>query len=339
VNRVKQVELPAFGIDSLRTVYTAEPEPGPGEVLVRFGAASINYRDYQIVVGEFSPDQPLPIVPVSDGAGTVTAIGDGVTRFAVGDRVAPLFFPHWLSGPALGAERAVSSGLEVPGVLREFGVYAEDALAGVAGHLTHAEAACFPCAGLTAWSCLRDLTGVTSGQTVLVQGTGGVALFGLQFAKAMGARVIVTSSSDVKLERARELGADDCINYRANPEWGVAARELTGGEGVHAVIEVGGTGTLRQSFAALRRGGHIAVVGYLAGIELGLTVFDLIERNAHLHGVSVGNRDSFDAMMEFVSAHELRPLIAASYGLEDAGAPLQAIVSGEHFGKLVVEIA
>jgi len=336
---VKQLELPAFGIENLHVVETAAPEPGPGDVLVRFGAASINYRDYQIVVGEFSPNQPLPIVPVSDGAGAVVAVGDGVTRFAVGDRVVPLFFPNWLSGAALGAERAVSSGLEVPGVLREFGVYAEDALAGVAGHLTDAEAACFPCAGVTAWSCLRDLAGVADGDTVLIQGTGGVALFGLQFARAMGARVIVTSSSDAKLERARELGADECINYRSDPEWGVAARQLSGGDGVHAVVEIGGTGTLRQSFAALRRGGHIAVVGYLAGIDLGLTVFDMIERNAHLHGVSVGNRDSCEAMMEFVAAHELRPPIAANYDLEDSGAALKDIVGGEHFGKLVVEIA
>lgn len=334
---MKQVELPAFGIDNLTVVDAPEPEPGPRQVRVRFGAASINYRDYQIVVGDFSPNQALPIVPVSDGAGTIDAIGDDVTRWAVGDRVAPLFFPNWLSGPALDTERAVSSGLEVPGVLREFGVYAEDAVAGVAEHLTDAEAACFPCAGLTAWTCLRDLAGVSAGDTVLIQGTGGVSLFGLQLAHAMGARTIITSSSDRKLEQAAALGADHCINYRETPEWGAAARSLTG-HGVDAVIEVGGTGTLRQSFAALRRDGHVAVVGYLAGIELGLTVFDLIERNAHLHGVAVGNRDSFDAMMDFVGSHQLRPVIAAHHRFDDAGNALRAIVAGEHFGKLVVDI-
>ncbi len=333
-----QVELPAFGIDKLRIVERATPAPGAGELLVRFGAASINYRDYQIVTGEFAPDQPLPIVPLSDGAGEIVAVGANVTRFAVGDRVAPLFFPNWTSGPALGAERAVSSGLEVPGVLREFGAYAEDAVVKVAKHLTEAEAACFPCAGLTAWTCLRDLAGIRPGDTVLLQGTGGVSLFGLQFAKAMGARVIVTSSSDAKLDRVRELGADECINYRTTPEWGPLARELSGGDGVHAVIEIGGTGTLPQSIAALRRDGHIAVVGYLAGIDLGLNVFHLIERNAHLHGVSVGNRDGFEAMMEFVAANGLRPVIAESYGLDRAGEALRALVSGEHVGKLVVDI-
>lgn len=336
---MKQMELPAFGIDNLRVVEVPEPEPGPGDVLVRFGAASINSRDVQIATGEFSPDQPLPIVPLSDGAGEVVALGAGVSRFAVGDRVAPVFFPDWLSGEALRSERAVSSGLEVPGVLREFGVYGEHALARVAAHLTDAEAACFPCAGLTAWSCLHDLAGIEAGNSVLVQGTGGVALFGLQLAKAMGAEVIVTSSSDAKLERARELGADHCINYRTTSEWGAAAKEFSGGDGVHAVIEIGGTGTLKQSFAALRRGGHIGIVGYLAGIDLGLNVFDLILTNAHMHGVSVGNRDSFEAMMAFVGEHELRPVIASSYEFDDAGVALQAIASGEHFGKLVVKIS
>ncbi|MFW2404562.1 MAG: zinc-dependent alcohol dehydrogenase family protein [Gammaproteobacteria bacterium] len=335
---MKQIELPTFGIDNLNVVETDRPEPGHDEVLVRFGAASINYRDYQICVGEFSPDQPLPIVPLSDGAGEVVATGDGVRRLAVGDRVAPLFFPNWLSGPALGAERAESSGLEVPGVLREYGVYSEHAVARVAPHLSDAEAACFPCAGLTAWSCLRDLAGVTSGDTVLIQGTGGVAVFGLQLAKAMGAMTIVTSSSDRKLETAAALGADHCINYSATPDWGVTARELTGGAGVDAVIEIGGTGTLKQSFAALKRDGQIAVVGYLAGIELGLTVFDLIERNAHLHGVSVGNRDSFDAMMAFVAEHELRPEIAKSYQFEQAGEALKMVSRGKLVGKLVVSI-
>jgi len=335
---VKQVQLPAFGIDNLHVVDVEVPEPGPGEVLVRLRAASINYRDYQIVTGEFAPTQPLPIVPVSDGAGEVVAVGTGVTRFVTGDRVAPLFFPNWASGPALGTERAESSGLEMPGVLREFGVYAEGALAGVAQHLTAAEAACFPCAGLTAWTCLRELANVDAGDTVLVQGTGGVALFGLQLAKAMGARVIVTSSSDVKLERARELGADECINYVTTPDWGAVARELSGGDGVHAIIEIGGTGTLPQSFAALRRDGHIAIVGYLAGIDLGLNVFHMIERNAHLHGASVGNRDGFDAMMAFVAAHELRPVIAGTFGFDAAAEALRAIVDGTHVGKLVVAL-
>ena len=335
---MKQVELAEFGVDHLRVVEVDRPEPGPGQVLIRFGGAAINYRDYQIVAGEFAPTQPLPIVPLSDGAGAVVAVGEGVTRCAVGDSVAPLFFPNWHSGAALGAVRSISSGLEAPGVLREFGVYDEGQIARVADHLSAAEAACFPCAGLTAWSCLRDASGITAGDTVLVQGTGGVCLFGLQFAKAMGATVIVTSGSDDKLERARELGADHCINYRTTPAWGVAARDLTDGRGVDAIIEIGGTGTLPQSIAALARGGHINVVGYLAGIEIGLTVFHLIERNANLHGISVGNRDGFEAMMAFVAEHDIHPVIGARYAFDAAGTALQDIVAGAHYGKLVIDI-
>jgi NADPH:quinone reductase-like Zn-dependent oxidoreductase len=334
---MQQFELPEFGIDQLQLVEVAAPEPGAGQVLVQFGGASINYRDYQIVSGEFAPTQPLPIVPLSDGAGRVAAVGDGVTGFQVGDCVAPLFFPHWHSGAALAAERSLSSGLEVPGVLRELGVYDEAHIAKVAAHLSAADAACFPCAGLTAWSCLQDLSGVKADDIVLVQGTGGVSIFGLQFAKAMGATVIVTSGSDAKLERALELGADFVINYRATPEWGIAARDLTGGRGVDAIIEIGGQGTLQQSFAALARGGHISIVGYLAGIDVGLTVFDLIERNANLHGVSVGNRDSFVAMMRFVEQHQIQPVISSRHDFTSAATALREIVAGEHIGKIVVD--
>jgi NADPH:quinone reductase-like Zn-dependent oxidoreductase len=249
-----------------------------------------------------------------------------------------LFFPNWLSGEAFGDVRSVSSGLEAPGVLREYGVYDQDQLGKIAPHLTDEEAACFPCAGLTAWTCLVSLSGIQAGDTVLAQGTGGVALFALQFAKALGAKVIMTSGSDAKLERARALGADHCINYRKTPEWGDLARELTGGRGVDSVIDIGGTGTLSQSIAALRRGGHINIVGYLAGIDLGLTVFHLIERNAHLHGVSVGNAEGFAEMMNFVSEHSLVPVIDTSYFFEDTAAAMTDIAAGNHFGKLVIQI-
>jgi NADPH:quinone reductase-like Zn-dependent oxidoreductase len=335
---MRVMELGKFGIENLRMVEADVPRPGAGEVLVRFGGASINYRDYQIVTGEFSPSQPLPIVPCSDGAGEVVETGDAVTRFSKGDRVAPLFFPNWMSGDAIGDVRAVSSGLEAPGVLREFGVYSQDAVAKVAPHLTDEEAACFPCAGLTAWTCVVSLADIQSGDTVLVQGTGGVALFALQFARLLGAKVICTSGSDDKLQRAKSLGADHCINYVSTPAWGETARELTGGRGVDAVVEIGGTGTLKQSIAAIRRGGHIGIVGYLAGIDLGLNVFDLIERNAHLHGVSVGNAEGFARMMNFVSEHGLQPVIGKSYPFEDAGAAMRDISKGEHFGKLTVKV-
>lgn len=335
---MKVMQLPRFGIENLEIIEADVPQPGAGEVLVKFGGASVNYRDYQIVAGEFAPDQPLPIIPVSDGAGEIVEVGDAVTRFACGDRVSPLFFPNWLSGEAFGDVRAISSGLEAPGVLREYGVYDQDQLARVAPHLTDAQAACFPCAGLTAWTCIVSLSNIQSGDVVLVQGTGGVALFALRFAKALGADVIITSGSDEKLERAKKLGADHCINYRTTPDWGNLARELTDGRGVDAVVEIGGTGTLPQSIAAIRRGGHINIVGYLAGIDLGLSVFHLIERNAHLHGVSVGNAEGFTEMMNFVSEYNLVPVIEKSCPFEEAGQALSSIVKGDHFGKLVINV-
>ncbi len=335
---MKVMELGQFGAEYLKIIDADVPIPGTGQVLVKFGAASVNYRNYQIVTGEFSPDQPLPIIPGSDGAGEVVEVGDSVTRLNKGDRVSPLFFPNWVSGAAHGDVRSISSGLEAPGVLREYGVYDQDQLGRVAPHLTDEEAACFPCAGLTAWTCLVSLSNIHAGDTVLVQGTGGVALFGLQFAKALGANVIITSESDAKLERAKTLGADHGINYRSTPEWGDRARELTNGRGVDSVIEIGGTETLPQSIAALRRGGHINIVGYLTGIDLGLTVFHLIERNAHLHGVSVGNAEGFAEMMNLVSEHNLVPVIDRSYSFEDAAAAITDIVAADHFGKLVIQI-
>jgi NADPH:quinone reductase-like Zn-dependent oxidoreductase len=335
---MRVMQLPRFGLDNLQIVHAADPVPGVGEVLVKFGAASINYRDYQIVIGEFAPTQALPIVPCSDGAGEVVATGDGVTRFATGDKVAPLFFPNWISGPAYGDERGVSSGLEAPGVLREFGVYKENQLAALAPHLTVEEGACFPCAGVTAWNSLVDCSCIGPGDWVLVQGTGGVAIAALQFAKALGASVIVTSSHDEKLDRAKQLGADHGINYVRTPDWGDAAMAITGGRGVDAILEIGGTGTLQQSVAALRRGGHINIIGYLAGVDLGLTVYDLIMKNAHLHGISVGNRDTFEGMMHFVAKQRIRPVIDRAYVFEEAADAFSDIARGQHLGKLIVTI-
>ena len=335
---MKICELSAWGFDNLRIRDVETPQPGPDQVLLKFGAASVNYRDYQIVAGEFAPTQPLPIIPGSDGAGQIVATGDNVDGLSPGDRVSPLFFPEWMSGEALGNERSVSTGLETLGVLREYGIYEQHQVCTVAPHLTDAEASCYPCAGLTAWNSLVTFSGITAGDTVLVQGTGGVAIMALQMAKAMGAQVIVTSSRNDRLQRALALGADHGINYRETPNWGEAARKLTDGRGVDAVIEIGGEGTLPQSITALRRGGHINVIGYLAGIGLGLSVFDLIERNANIHGLSVGNREQFEEMMDFVSEHGIRPVIGRTYSFDKAGQAIQDIARGGNFGKLVVTI-
>ncbi|MFQ5634055.1 MAG: NAD(P)-dependent alcohol dehydrogenase [Gammaproteobacteria bacterium] len=331
-------QLTEFGIDRLRRVTMDDPAPEAGQVLVKLKAASVNYRDFMICAGRFAPPEDLPIVPLSDGAGEIIAIGDQVTSLAVGDRVSPLFFPHWQSGDALGDERAVSTGLEADGCLREFGVFDERGVVQFGAHLTHEQAACFPCAGLTAWSALVTVSDIQPGDTVLVLGTGGVSIFALQFAKALGARVIVTSSSDEKLVRARALGADDTINYRDTPEWGSVAKELTGGRGVDVVVEIGGTNTLGQSLAAVRRGGHIPIIGALAGAQMNIVVYDLIMTNAHVHGISVGNRSAYEDMMHCVEEHHIVPVIDRNYHFAEAADAIRDIDEAGHFGKLTVTI-
>jgi NADPH:quinone reductase-like Zn-dependent oxidoreductase len=300
-------------------------------------AASVNPRDYQIVTGHFTPNVSFPLIPLSDGAGEVVALGDGVTRVSVGDLVTPLFFPDWLSGEALAGERQRSLGLELPGTLREYAVFPESAIAQAAPHLSAEEAACYVCAGITAWTSLVTRSGIGSGDWVLVQGTGGVAMMGLQLAKALGARVIALSSSDERLEKARSLGADAVINYRKNPDWGSTAFEIAG-HGVDAVLETGGAGTLENSLAAIRHGGHINIIGYMTGVEMGITVFPLIVKGANFHGIGTGNRDDYEAMMRFVQEHGIQPPISARYKMEDAAKALQDLTDGGHFGKLVVTI-
>ena len=300
------VELSAFGLDKLELIDREKPEAGPGEVLVRFEAASVNPRDYQIITGHFTPNVPFPLIPLSDGAGIVEAVGNGVSRVSISDRVTPTFFPEWVSGEALHSERAISSGMEAPGTLREYGVYRESAVVRAAPHLSSAEAACFPCAGLTAWTALVTMSQITRGDTVLLQGTGGVAMAGLSLAKALGAKVIILSSSNDRLERARKLGADHCINYTNTADWGSLAYEISG-HGVDAVIEIGGTGTLENSLAAIRHGGHVNIIGYMTGIDMGITVFPLIIKNAQLHGIGTGNRDSYQFIAPQPWPHFFRP--------------------------------
>ncbi len=331
------VELSAFGLDMLKLFDREKPAAGPGEVLVRFEAASVNPRDYQIITGHFTPNVQFPLVPLSDGAGIVEAVGDGVSRVSIGDRVTPTFFPEWISGEALNAERAVSSGLETPGTLREYGVYQESAVVRVAPHLSAVEAACLPCAGLTAWTALVTMSQITQGNTVLLQGTGGVALAGLSLSKALGAQVIVLSSSNDKLERARELGADHCINYTTTTDWGPRAYEIAG-HGVDAVLEIGGTGTLENSLTAIRHGGHVNIIGYMTGVDMDITVFPLIIKNAQLHGIGTGNRDAYEAMMKFVGEHEIRPVISETFSMNETATALETLARGGHMGKITITI-
>lgn len=329
-------ELAGFGLHNLQEVEIELPTLGPHDVMVQLQAASINPRDCQIISGHFTPNVNFPLVPLSDGAGTVVEIGDHVSLLKVGDIVTPLFFPYWISGEANKNERKLSSGLEMPGVLREFGAYDEQTLVRAAGHLSALEAACLPCSGLTAWTSLVSIANIQPGNTVLIQGTGGVSIAALQFAKALGAQVIILSSSEEKLATAKQLGADHCINYLSNPNWGQMAFEIAD-YGVDLVLDIGGAGTIENSLTAIRHGGHIAIIGYVAGIDMGITVFPLIIKCAHLHGLATGNRDSYLAMMAFIQEYNIKPQLQANYGFSDAARALAAIDEMAPFGKVVID--
>lgn len=329
----------SFGLSNLKPAERAVPKPGPGQVLVRMTAASLNFRDLLMVRGLYNPRQPLPLIPFSDGAGEVAALGKGVKRFAVGDKVCPTFFQGWPAGEPSRDKLKTSLGGPADGVLREYAVFAEGGLVRAPAHLSDAEAACLPCAAVTAWNALVTRGGLIGGETVLVQGTGGVSIFALQIAKALGARVIATSSSDEKLARARELGADELINYRATEKWGAEARGLTGGRGVDLVVEVGGANTLEQSLAALRPGGRIAMIGVLSGTASKIDVIPILMQGLRIQGIIVGHRESFEDLNRFVSQVKLRPVIDQVRPWTEAPAALEAMVAGEHLGKIVLRIA
>ncbi|MES1211618.1 MAG: NAD(P)-dependent alcohol dehydrogenase, partial [Acidobacteriota bacterium] len=259
----------AFGLPNLVLVERPDLQPGPGSVLLRMRAASLNYRDLLTVLGHYNPKQRLPLIPCSDGVGEVVEVGEGVTRVKPGDRVCPIFSQGWIAGAPSRDKARANLGGPLDGALAEQMVVSQEGLVKVPAHLTDEEAASLPCAAVTAWNALNaaGIAGIKAGDTVLVQGTGGVSLFALQFAKLLGARVIATSSRDEKLERAREMGASDGVNYKDTPEWGARVKELTNGEGVDLVVEVGGAGTLEQSIRAVRFGGTITLIGNLAGLD------------------------------------------------------------------------
>lgn len=327
-----------LGLAHLKRGERDRPEPGPGEVLVGLRAASLNFRDTVIVHGMYGGKQPLPLVPLSDGAGAVVAVGDGVADVAVGDRVTPCFHQAWDAGPPTLARLSAALGAgETDGVACDFRIFKAGGLVHTPDHLSDAEAACLPCAGLTAWSALVTDCPAQPGDTVLIQGTGGVAIFALQFAKALGLRTIVTSSSDEKLERAEALGADHLINYKSTPKWGRAAREFTAGRGVDHVIEVGGAGTLEQSLRAVRIGGRIASIGVLSGATTELTLPLLFMQHVTLQGITVGSRDAHKQMNRFIAQHALRPLVdAADFGFDDLPAAIRHMLSKSHMGKICV---
>jgi NADPH:quinone reductase-like Zn-dependent oxidoreductase len=327
----------AYGIDNLNVADKPEPKPGPGEIVVAMKAASLNYRDLLTVIG-FGGGFPLPLIPFSDGAGTVAAVGPGVTRVAVGDRVCPLFFQSWLSGPVTAESRFRPLGGPLSGVLQQKMLIEADGVSKFPAHLTFEEASTLPCAGLTAWRAVTIEAPVGPGDTVLVQGTGGVSIFALQFAKARGAQVIATSSSDEKLARAKALGADHLINYKTTPDWGRVAREMTGGKGVDVVVEVGGENTLNQSFDAARVGGHIVVIGVLGGFSSPVMIPIVFGKNLHIHGISVGSREQFDDMAAHIATWKMKPVVDKVFAWDRLRDALHLMQAGGHFGKIVVDV-
>ena len=327
------------GVDSLIFADRPEPEPGPREVLVRIRAASLNYRDLMVLRGRYgSRQRTADLIPASDGAGEVVALGPGVTRFAVGDRVITNFFQRWIAGEASEDKLDSDMGRKWDGVLAELKVFDEEGLVRTLPDLTDIEAAALPCAGLTAWSAIVTLGHVAPGEVVLTQGTGGVSLFAVQFAKLAGAEIIATSSSDDKLARLAELGADHLINYRTNDEWGQTARELNGGRGVDHVVDIGGADSLKQSLRAVRPGGTISVIGVVSGPSYDLLIPLIGSRNVRLQGVTVGAREGLEAMLKAMAQARLKPVIDRVFPLAEVRAAYEHLASGEHVGKVCIEI-
>jgi NADPH:quinone reductase-like Zn-dependent oxidoreductase len=338
---MKAVVLESFGNLALRDL----PVPGPaaGQVLVRIRAASLNYRDLLMVKGGYGSLARPPFVPVSDGAGEIVEIGPGVTRVKPGDRVVMSFFQKWLAGPAHRLDpQAVPDkaplGGPHDGALREFGVFDEQGVSVIPDHLSYEEAACLPCAGLTAWSAVVAQATTEPGDVVVTQGTGGVSVFALQFAKLRGCRVIATSSSEEKIARLKAIGADATINYKTTPEWGKAARAATGGRGVDQVVEVGGAGTLAQSIRATRFGGTLSMIGVLGGAAGEMPVALIVMNNLRLQGVTVGSRADLDQMLRAIGTARLKPVVDTVFPMENWADAMAHMSAGKHFGKVCIAV-
>ncbi len=335
---MKAYEIQKFGIDELNSVDRATPEPGPNDVLVKMHAASLNYRDFMVVTGTYNPRMKMPAIPLSDAAGEVVAVGDAVTKWQVGQRVMPLFAQQWYEGDLSEEKRrtAIGAGPQWDGVLREFAAFSQDSVVEVPEHLSYQAAAALPCAALTAWNALVVSGKLKAGDTVLTLGTGGVSVFAVQFAKMFGARVIATSSSDEKLERLKDLGADEIINYRTREDWDVAVLELTGRRGVDHVVEVGGADTLARSVNAVRVGGHIGLIGALSGAG-SFNPINVFMKSVRLQGIFTGSRTMFEDMNRAVRSAKLEPVIDRVFGFDEVKDALRHMESGSHFGKIVVK--
>jgi NADPH:quinone reductase-like Zn-dependent oxidoreductase len=331
-------QISSFGVDSLEFVERPTPHPGPGEVLVRVRAVSLNFRDLLMMKGLYNPRLKFPRIPCSDGAGEVEAVGDGVSAWKPGDRVAAIFMQNWLDGPPTSVKSRSALGGDVDGMLADYVILKQSGLVGLPGYLGFEEAASLPCAGVTAWNAL--IAGnLSPGNTVLIQGTGGVSIFALQLARLRGARTLGISSSFEKLERVYNLGLDAGLNYKDEPEWDRWAINETGGEGVDLVVEVGGAGTLARSLRSLRVGGVIAQVGVLSqpSDPMAFPIASVLHKQARIQGIYVGSRSDFIALNQAISLASLRPVYEA-FPWSQAREALTLMEKGGHFGKIVLTV-
>tara|TARA_B100000686_G_scaffold352196_1_gene453344 strand:- start:151 stop:1158 length:1008 start_codon:yes stop_codon:yes gene_type:complete len=325
------------GIEALTLVELDSRKPGPDEVKFKVKASSINRRDLNTVLAPAARNTPLPRIPNSDAAGEVISIGKNVTSFSLGDRVACCFFRDWPAGVISPGIMNTALGGPLEGVLAEEIVLPQSALVSVPDHLTWEEAGTLTCAGVTAWNALVEQGSVRAGHTVLVMGTGGVSIFGLQFAKMMGAKVIVTSKSDEKLERARMLGADWTINYVNTPDWDQEVLRITSGSGVNQVVEVGGAGTLQKSISAVGFGGHIGLIGVLTEGQINPT--PVLRKSVRLSGIYVGSAEMFRNMNAAIEANMLKPIIDKIFDFKDAPSAFYAMGENDHFGKIIIKLS
>lgn len=333
---MKAYQLQAHNLDSLKLIDLPEPTVGQNDVLIQIKANSMNYRELLILRGGYDRNKKIPVIPASDGVGEVVSVGDNVRAFQKGDRVAGTFFRDWESGKATEQQMNTALGGGIDGTLAEYVVFPEHGLVKIPEHLSYEEAATLPCAALTAWNTLTS-GGLLPGQTVLTLGTGGVSIFALQFAKLFGAKVIITSSSDEKLERARALGADETINYRSHPDWQNKVLQLTDGIGVDLVVEVGGAGTLERSLFSARINGFIGMIGVLSGVEAsGFSLARVFSNQLRVQGIYVGSRQMFEAMNTAITLNYLKPVVHEVIPFSEARRAYELLESAKHFGKIVI---
>ena len=331
-------QLPEFGIETLALVDAPEPKPAPNQVVIRARAWSLNYRDVMVVKGEYNPKLQLPAVPLSDCSGEVVECGPEVKRARPADRVMGCFMPKWISGELDETASRSALGAGGPaGVAAEYVVFDEQAIVPIPDYLSYEEAATLPCAGVTAWHALVTEGHLRPDEWVLIQGTGGVAVFALQIAKLMNARTLVISSSDEKIQRVKEMGADATINYSTNPAWEKAARDVTHGRGVDHIVEIGGSGTLAKSMRAVRPGGRIYVIGVLAGRDE-ISFIPVFMRNLRLQGIFVGSREMFEALCRAFAGHQIRPVIHNTFAFTELPHALRSMEHGGHFGKICLSV-